>query len=95
MNNSFLRRAILDFLLELQLLATDKYVSLYTKNNSLSYLYVISLASDYETFEEMYDQLFTEGINGFEHEPFVKQLKEMNPIKVMELIEANSSNLFS
>ena len=55
----------------------------------------MSLMSDYESYEEMHEELFTDGLCGIDKEPFVKYLKGMPPVKVMELIEQNSSNLFS
>lgn len=47
---------------------------------------MLSLLSDYETYDDMHESLFTEGFDGFENEPFVKQLSEVNKGVIMNLI---------
>lgn len=48
-NYNFIKRAVLEVLLQLSLLPTEDYLLEYS-GNTLYYLYLLSLLSDYDTY---------------------------------------------
>lgn len=57
MNEAYLKKVVLEFLLELNLIYNDDYVSRF-HNDSLYYVYVLSLLADFKYLEEIYDSFF-------------------------------------
>jgi len=93
-SDSYLTKIVLEFLLVLNLIPSEDYASQF-KKDELYYIYITSLLADFKTLEEVYECFFTQEVTQMKDQPFYQQISLIPKKKLVELIEKNTTKLYS